>query len=172
MRQLILCAAVVSCGVGQAKSSVVVEVESYLTPTSISPVLEVNHLYLFEVTGAIIGDTVGNQSDAEWYHDDDGQWYENSFDPRWADESDLLTNEVAVDWWGTTDGVNFAPHVYSPSHVYRYELIGSGEPASFRIEDGTGNDKLAREGGIDPGPQFARLGVGRRADLQYHQCTP
>jgi len=62
---------------------------------------------------------------------------------------DLLVNETSYDWLGTTDGENFFPHTYSPSHVYRIEIVGTGEVATFRIADAEGVyfDNRGRRGG-------------------------
>ena len=80
----------------------------------------------------------GPRADAEWSQTVRGTWanpwefYPAPYDPALLD---LLVNDQDVDWMGTTDGMNFAPHVFSPSHVYRLNVIGTGSPLKFHILD-------------------------------------
>ncbi len=74
---------------------------------------------------------------------------------------DLLVNETSYDWLGTTDGVTFTPHTYSPSHVYRINIIGTGDVATFRINDSAYHDNsgaLQVEISVVPVPSAVILG--------------
>lgn len=66
-------------------------------------------------------------------------WYELAGDFDWAsyekDILDLIVDDTAVDWLGSSDGVNWAAHTFSPDHVYRYEWTGHGQSVSFMIAD-------------------------------------
>ena len=56
---------------------------------------------------------------------------------------DLLINNTEYDWLGTTDGINFAPHTYSPLHIYMIDsFVGNGQAISlsFRIQDADASD--------------------------------
>jgi len=53
-------------------------------------------------------------------------WLE--FGPLWID------NQI-VDWLGTSDGEHFYQHTFSPTHVYRYYMLGTGQPVDFFIYD-------------------------------------
>lgn len=48
---------------------------------------------------------------------------------------ELLVSNSTQDWLGSVDGENFTPHTYSPNHVYRLEVTGTGNPLSFSIYD-------------------------------------
>ncbi|MBN2448292.1 MAG: RHS repeat protein [Phycisphaerae bacterium] len=86
--------------------------------------------YVFGRSGSVV-----HEADAEWsydYYDTIWGWYEQRRD----DSSlDLEINGRSYDWQGTTDGVNFAAHTRSPSHVYRIEYVGQGQPIELRIKD-------------------------------------
>jgi len=80
--------------------------------------------------------------DAEWYYwTGDGQWHEESM---WSppERNDLLINGVPVDWEGTTNGVDFAPHVFSPNHIYRIRWEGQGEPITLKVSDTNYGDNI------------------------------
>jgi len=51
------------------------------------------------------------------------------------DVLDLLINLTAVDWLGSSDGDTWAPHTYSPDHVYRYDYTGTGSAVRLSISD-------------------------------------
>ena len=109
--------------------------------------LQSGQLYTFQASGTWIcsigwyNDYGMGLSDAEWGQNPSGPPY----DPQapWTEEfggysydvHDLLINDVSVDWLGSTDGVNWAPHVFSPDHVYRYDYIGTGESVHLYICD-------------------------------------
>jgi len=93
--------------------------------------------YLLEATGTFTYTDDEMPADAEWaYRRADGIWMEYlspSPDPEVI--LDLFVNETAQNWWGTTDGINFSPHTYSPSHSYRLSFMGTGNAISFRVYD-------------------------------------
>ena len=123
-------------------SAFVVDIGSEIsTPTVTSYVLELGQEYQIEVSGMFIFDideSTTHLADAEWQRQGGGDWGE-FFVPEFPGTPrpplDLLVNESAVDWMGTTDGINFAPHIYSPSHIYRINIFGTDEVATFRIDD-------------------------------------
>jgi hypothetical protein len=122
----------------------ILEVPGLGVPTVESATLESGQSYLIEVSGTYVIDTSnGRQADAEWSNYwgylGDQTWYENPADENPSvthpDLLDLLIDGATVDWLGTTDGANFAPHTYSPTHVYHYEVVGAGAPIEFQIAD-------------------------------------
>lgn len=120
--------------------AVTLQVPAYGTPTVTSPILEVDQLYRIEVRGIFGYDSGSSIADAEWALPDTyAGWVEFYDTVHFEDTLDLLINESAIDWWGTNDGVIFSPHVFSPSHIYRYEIEGIGTPINLRIEDGSGS---------------------------------
>ena len=131
------------------------DVPAYLTPTVTSPVLDSGQLYCIEVSGTYIWfGTEQTPADAEWWEAPSnavdpytpGEWYEDHPDREyWAD---LLINETPQDWMGTTDGILFETHTYSPSHVYRLYWLGTGEALDFRIEDWTGPNTEDNSGAL------------------------
>jgi hypothetical protein len=119
-------------------SSYIVDVPSKNSiPTVTSFILELGKEYQIESTGYYIcnsGHTL--PADAEWWNNW-GTWEEyyslNPAEPSYY--LDLLVNETGYDWLGTTDGINWTPHTFSPEHIYRINIIGNGEFATFRIYD-------------------------------------
>ncbi len=104
--------------------------------------------YLFEASGVWNHWTADPEAltDAEWgrhqpYVIGQWDWYELQEDYPWVtyekDVLDLVINETAIDWLGSSDGVNWAAHTFSPDHVYRYEWAGQGQSVSFMIADHT-----------------------------------
>jgi hypothetical protein len=88
------------------------------------------------------GQTPAWWADAEWADHYEGVGYpggnrlyheEHPFgDPNcW----DLLVDGRPVDWLGSADGTTWAPHTYSPDHVYRYEVVGQGKPVNLKRAD-------------------------------------
>lgn len=107
------------------------------TPVWTTSPLTLGQEYLLEVTGTFTYTDDEMPADAEWaYRRVDGIWMEY-LSPSPAPEVilDLFVNETAQDWLGTTDGVNFSPHTYSPSHSYRLSFMGTGSTISFKIYD-------------------------------------
>jgi len=144
---------VVVCANSGAKAEIL-QVPAYGTPTvTSSTVLEEGQLYVIEAQGTYIYWGTGQKpADAEWYERayEPGSWLEFSPDP--CDNPsilDLLVDGEGYDWLGTTDGVNFAPHVYSPSHVYRLYYVGEGTTIDLKIEDGSGANVLDNSGSLE-----------------------
>ncbi len=116
----------------------VLQVDSYGTPTVYSSVLEAGQIYRIEVRGTFSYDSARSLADAEWaQYPAPPDWVEHPAGP--ANALELVINDSPRDWMGTTNGVDFAPHTYSPSHLYRSDWLGAGEQIAFRIEDGTGS---------------------------------
>lgn len=108
------------------------------TSTQTSTVLENGKKYIVEVSGTYTYAPGGRIADAEFvYSPDDADWFEEIPAP-YPDKAlllELLVNNSTQDWLGSTDDENFTPHTYSPNHVYRLEVIGTGNPLSFSIYD-------------------------------------
>jgi hypothetical protein len=148
---MVIAAAFLLFPVYQSKAELL-DVNSYGTPTVWSSSLEAGKPYIIEARGTWVYDSYWDRvADAEWgqrnWPDPPEPWVENVQSPEFVDLHDLLVNEVPQDWMGTTDGVNFSPHTYSPSHIYRLEWLGTGEAITFRIEDAIGS------------PQYDNIGV-------------
>ena len=82
-----------------------------------------------------------NLTDSVWTQD---PWVQNS--PDW----NTLTNSLFIDgnwvsWMGTVDGIIFSPNTFSPSHVYRHSLVGTGQPLDLFISD---NNYIDNSGSI------------------------
>ena len=117
--------------------------------------LQSGQQYLIEVTGTyrIAGAT---WADAEWAQYVTGSWDDpNDLVEYWPGGApelvDVAINGQDVNWMGTSDEVVdtesvFAPHTYSPSHTYRYYLVGDGNSVAFSIYDDPYNDNA---GGLD-----------------------
>ena len=101
-----------------------------------------------------------------------GPWVEY-FDVGDPDMLELLVNGLDLDWLGTTDGVNFSAHTYSPTHVYRLYLTGTGIALDFHIEDTQYTDSslfLQVEISTVPKPATLML-LGLGGLLICTQCT-
>jgi hypothetical protein len=138
---------------GHAEAEIL-EVPAYATPTvTSSTILQEGQMYVIEARGTYIYWGTGQKpADAEWYERayEPGSWLEFSPDP--CDDPsilDLLIDGTGYDWLGTTDGINFAPHVYSPSHVYRLYYVGEGKTIDLKIEDGSGANVLDNSGSLE-----------------------
>ena len=106
-----------------------------------SIILESGKFYVAQAEGTYIynEDVVPNGiADAEWlndYQEPPAPWIERT-NPDVSDtELDSYVNDNPVDWFGSTDGVHFYPHTFSPDHVYTYLLEGTGDPVNFYIRD-------------------------------------
>jgi len=131
--------------------------------------LELGKIYQIETQGTYICNGLHNlPADAEWHvHIWEKYWMESYYEP-WEPDYylDLLVNETSYDWLGTVDGVNFLPHTYSPSHVYRINIMGTGDYATFRIYDSNYQDNggyLTVMISVIPTPSailLASIGVG------------
>jgi hypothetical protein len=93
--------------------------------------------YLVQVSGTFYYAPGTRIADAEFaYHPDANTWVEEL--PGVVNQAynlDLLVNGTPRDWLGSSDGVNFSPHTFSPDHIYRLNVIGEGQPLSFMIYD-------------------------------------
>lgn len=131
----------------------VLQVPAYGTPTVTSSPLEDGKWYVIEARGTFVYDSYHSRiADAEWAQKNAPEppdWVENRNHPAFEDIQDLLVNEATHDWMGTTDGVNFASHTYSPSHIYRLEWLGTGEAIAFRIEDAIGSSQYDNIGFLE-----------------------
>jgi len=132
----------------------VLEVPSYGTPTVTSSPLEAGKVYIIEARGTFEYDSYWERfADAEWAQRNSPNppepWVENVDHPELVDCLDLLVNEIPRNWMGTTDGLNFAAHTYSPTHVYRLEWTGTGEAITFRIEDAIGSSQYDNIGSLE-----------------------
>jgi hypothetical protein len=108
------------------------------TPVETSSALEDGVEYLIEASGTFTYSSGGRIADAEFSlalsYGGPAGWFEaNPGNPEYV--LDLLVNGSPLDWLGSSDGINFSPHTYSPDHVYRFFLIGEGLPISFVIYD-------------------------------------
>jgi hypothetical protein len=111
-------------------------------PTTTTFILESGKSYQIESSGYFICNDLHNlPADAEWWNNW-GIWEEyyslNPEEPSYY--LDLLVNETGYDWLGTTNGIDWTPHTYSPSHTYRINITGNGELATFRIYDSNYQD--------------------------------
>ena len=101
--------------------------------------------------------------DAEWADYYEGEGYpggkrvyheEHPFnDPNcW----ELLMDGRPMDWLGSADGQNWAPHTYSPDHMYRCEIIGQGKPINLKrldnMRDGRSGNLQVQLTPLPPGP--------------------
>ena len=98
-----------------------------------SSVLSVGIAYRIEATGTYGWGT--GTADAEWVLSGVSgtpvELYPAGGFTLATDTLDLLIDGVAVNWMGTADGITWAAHTYSPSHVYRLEIVGAGNPLAF-----------------------------------------
>ena len=144
----------------------ILQVPAYGTPTITSSPLEDGKWYVIEARGTFVYDSYWSRiADAEWAQKsapEPPDWVENINKPAFEDILDLLVNEETHDWMGTTDGVNFSPHIFSPSHIYRLEWLGTGEAITFRIEDAIGSSQYDNIGSLEveiiPAPGAIVLG--------------
>lgn len=97
--------------------------------------------YIIESSGTWLRDPV-NACDTEFYtHQTMQGWAEvYPWPTPSSDLLDLLIDNQTYDWLGTagdpTDmNAVWAPHTFSPSHVYRLYYVGAGVPINLRISD-------------------------------------
>lgn len=144
-------ATIVPLGIAQADEILFVPADGTIVTSSM---LESGQLYRIRAEGTYDYSWDDLPADAEW-HLRQGQtvWEEDFWDYGGGfyiyEELDLLINDIEYDWLGTTNGINFAPHTYSPSHVYILDFMGAGEEISlyFYIQD------------IEPGDNSGQLTV-------------
>jgi len=104
------------------------------TPVESHTVLEEGKQYIIEASGTYTYAPGGRIADAEFaYSPDDDDWLEGVTSPEYV--LDLFVNDTPQDWLGSADGQTYTPHTYSPDHVYRLEVVGSGNPLAFKIHD-------------------------------------
>ena len=148
MKKLIIVMAVVALTAANASAAFTetFSVDSASQTAVSSSVLANGVQYLIEVSGTW---EYWNRTDdkaiadAEWWsdHADNWAWKEHfkSHDPDRHDLQFTVGGET-VDWLGTTDGVNFSEHTYSPSHVYQLTVTGAGSALDFLIYDSKYSD--------------------------------
>ncbi len=95
--------------------------------------LQAGTWYLIQVSGIWYRDAT-HVADAEWYEPEPGDPWQEEY-PEYPGLLDLQINGVSPDWMGTADGILFARHTYSPSHVYRLWYLGTGDPIRLAIYD-------------------------------------
>jgi hypothetical protein len=119
-------------------------------------------------------------ADAE-FHTAADVWRELYTEPEITETNDildLLVDGASINWLGSADGgANWLPHTFSPNHVYRTHLVGSGAPVSFGIADWGpfGNQYYVDNEGsltvnISPIASMeviANQGVGGSVDISY-----
>jgi hypothetical protein len=89
-------------------------------------------VYLFEASGTCYFKLpYSNLADANWNQDplipNSTEWN--------AERGSLQIVDHFVTWLGTIDGTVFQPHTFSPSHIYRYYITGTGQPLDFYFAD-------------------------------------
>ena len=110
--------------------------------------------YIIEARGAYgyKTDEPAKIADAEWaYSPNDGAWVETPG----AGDLDLYVDGVDISMMGTVDGVVFSHHIYSPEHIYRASVFGSGASIGLSIFDDRYNDN---SGGLDVTIRPAAMG--------------
>ena len=114
-----------------------------------SPTLDAGVTYRLTLSGTYyFSEGTGYEADAEFSKTPTTSWEEISpvgfmlWDGSWLASSyendvlDLLINDTSVDWKGSLDGINWAPHTFSPNHVYAYDIVGTGTPVKLYLCDG------------------------------------
>lgn len=105
-----------------------------------TPVLESGQEYKFVATGTYYFNAGRlEESDAEWSLVWGGTDWKEVFVHGTAENDvlDIVVDGISVDWLGSTDGVNWARHVFSPDHTYVYYYTGNGQPVHLWIADQT-----------------------------------
>jgi hypothetical protein len=127
---------------------------SQFAPTWSLSTLATGQSYVFEVSGVYDYDTWDNHyADAEWKDQDGALPWVEYYDPTYGGNAlDLFVNGAAVDWMGSpdaaiTDASVFSTHTFSPTHVYRYVFIGTGQKVSFGVFDGLYDDARYTDNG-------------------------
>lgn len=133
-----------------------------------TPALEAGKTYTLTASGYVsvagsYGESSGWWADAEWADYYGGQGYPDG--PRIYHEEhpfgdptcwELLVDGKPVDWLGSEDSQQWAPHVYSPDHTYRLTLTGTGAPINLRRLDHMRDDRsgtlTVRVHPVPPGP--------------------
>ncbi len=96
----------------------------------------------FPLVSQTLGQTAGWWADAEFAEYWTGTGYPGGtmtyrMEKPYNDNSlwDVLINGNAVDWLGSTDGTTWAAHTYSPDHIYRYSVVGTGASINLKRTD-------------------------------------
>ncbi|MCP4569425.1 MAG: PEP-CTERM sorting domain-containing protein [FCB group bacterium] len=102
-----------------------------------SAALDVGVNYTIEVSGQWSFHYNKWFADAEYFQNVTMDWNNATEDyPSDVPQNlELLVDGQDVDWLGTTDGVNFADDIFSPTHVYRTYVTGTGSAVQFQIHD-------------------------------------
>ena len=86
-------------------------------------------------------------NDSSDYKIADAEWVQVKIDEKlvWVEtpsggDLDLYVNGVDISMMGTEDGKTFSRHVYSDSHTYKANILGTGEPIRFSIYDRNHDD--------------------------------
>ena len=99
-------------------------------------ILEMGKIYMLEANGIYTFAPGDRLADAEFsFNPDTFAWNEdlgNIYEPYVLD---LLVNGQSQDWLGSSNGINYSQHTFSPNHNYRLFIEGQGIPVSFRIFD-------------------------------------
>jgi len=90
----------------------------------------------------------------------DAEWAFSPLDGAWVEippegDLDLYVDGVDISMMGTVDGVVFSHHVYSPEHIYRASVFGSGASIGLSIFDDRYDDNI---GGLDVTIRPAAMG--------------
>ncbi|MBN2445135.1 MAG: PEP-CTERM sorting domain-containing protein [Phycisphaerae bacterium] len=114
------------------------------------------------------GGTAENRADAEFSHEpyyEVWDWYEYRLDSSCLD---LLVNGQDIDWRGSSlddpDPIahfgTFAPHTFSPSHMYWFPIVGDGNAVSLMIQDSVyGDNSGSLTASIYPVPEPGTLSL-------------
>jgi hypothetical protein len=181
MRQLFAVALSLTLGaVARAEETVEIDARSD-DPVFSSPLID-GQWYLLEASGTYRWNLDGWRADVEWLQ----AW--NPGGPSWEERQEyyrddhnlerycgmeLLVNGADTFWMGSTDAINYAPHVFSEDHVYRQYILGTSSPASFLVYDWPGhpgNDEGSLSVRITPIPEpstFVLFGFGALCLLGY-----
>lgn len=153
MKRLVTTLLIFSLGMisGTSESNAIetFEISSLSAAGDWTSVLESGQLYMFQASGTWICSIAHHNAygtaiiDAEWENGpeppyDPEVWVEVAPVGSYAEDiHDLLVDDVSVDWLGSSDGINWEPHTFSPDHVYRYYYTGTGAPVHLYICDWT-----------------------------------
>ena len=134
MRTMLSCLALICLWAASASSETLILPATNIVGVYSSP-LTAGQLYEFTVAGTYVyGNAPNAIADAEWSNS--YNWAEGGiYDSLATDTLDVVINDAAVDWQGTSDGVTYAPHTFSPTHAYIYRYTGTGSRVNFHVAD-------------------------------------
>ncbi len=105
-------------------------------PIQSTTILEAGKIYVIEAGGTYTFAPGGRIADAEFAYDPDiNLFYEELEVVNKEFNLDLFVNGESKDWLGSSNGIDFYPHTFSPNHNYRLYIEGQGQPLSFYIYD-------------------------------------